>query len=187
MSQEGTADYYEVLQVSASAELETIDRVFRILAQRYHPDNQETGDEGRFRELLAAYTVLRDPESRAGYDVAREQRRQDRMRLASAAAPAENDFETEQAARLHVLEALYTKRRLDPDDPGIYSTDLEELTGRPREHLAFTVWFLVQKKFLTRDDQSRLLLTAEGAEYLEHNYRAARPQQRRLRAAGDGK
>ena len=40
----GEMDYYEILQVSDSAEPETINRVYRIFAQRYHPDNQETGN-----------------------------------------------------------------------------------------------------------------------------------------------
>ena len=37
-----------------------------------------TGDEDRFRSLLEAYTVLRDPEQRARYDVLHQQRRKDR-------------------------------------------------------------------------------------------------------------
>jgi curved DNA-binding protein CbpA len=37
-------DYYEILQVSPLADSETIERVFRHLAKRYHPDNQESGD-----------------------------------------------------------------------------------------------------------------------------------------------
>ena len=60
-------DYYELLQVSASAELETIHRVYRLLAQRYHPDNQETGNPPRFREISEAYRVLSDPEERARF------------------------------------------------------------------------------------------------------------------------
>jgi len=42
-------DFYERLQISASAEPETIHRVYRMLAQRFHPDNLESGDESRFR------------------------------------------------------------------------------------------------------------------------------------------
>ena len=38
-------DYYELLQVSATAEPETIHRVYRLLAQRYHPDNQQSGSD----------------------------------------------------------------------------------------------------------------------------------------------
>ena len=86
MSEEKTVDYYEVLQVSASAEPETINRVYRLLAQRFHPDNQQTGDESRFRTILEAYTVLSDPEKRARYDVVHQQQRQDRWRLVATGA-----------------------------------------------------------------------------------------------------
>ena len=181
MSEERTVDYYEVLQVSASAEPETINRVYRLLAQRFHPDNQQTGDESRFRTILEAYTVLSDPEKRARYDVVHQQQRQDRWRLVATGAQVENDFEMEQVVRLTVLEALYTKRRLESTNPGIFWREFEGLTGMPREHLEFTVWFLQQKKFVTVDDKSRLLLTVEGAEYLEQSYRA-NLQQKLLRA-----
>ena len=181
---ETTEDYYEVLQVSANADAETIDRVYRLLAQRYHPDNQQTGDEGRFRTLSEAYTVLKDPEKRARYDVLYHQHRQDRWRLVSSGAQSENDFEMEQVFRLTVLEALYTQRRLEPEKPGIFWGEFEKLTGRPREHLEFTIWYLVQKKFVERGDNSRVTLTVEGAEFLEQSYRA-NLQQKRLQAAND--
>ncbi len=184
MADERAVDYYEVLQVSTSAEPETINRVYRLLAQRFHPDNQETGNEGKFRVIHEAYTVLSDPEKRARYDVAYEQQRHDRWRLVSAGANAENDFEMEQIVRLTVLEALYTKRRVEPRDPGIFALDLEQLIGRPREHLEFTTWFLVQKKLVTRDDNSRLVITADGAEYLEQNYRS-NLQRKRLAASNE--
>ena len=164
-----------------SAEPETVHRVYRMLAQRFHPDNQQTGNESRFRTILEAYTVLSDPEKRARYDVMHQQRRQDRWRLVASGAQVENDFEMEQVVRLTVLEALYTQRRLEPTNPGIFWRDFEALIGRPREHLEFTVWFLQQKKFVTVDDKSRLLLTVEGAEYLEQSYRA-NLQQKLLRA-----
>lgn len=163
-------DYYEVLQVSASAELETIHRVYRLLAQRFHPDNRETGNPARFRQISEAYNVLSNPEERARYDVLNQQHRQDRWRLVSTGGQADNDFDMEQRVRLTVLEVLYTKRRMEPREPAIFSLDLEEMIGRPREHLEFTIWFLLQKKMVQRDDNSRLIITAEGVEYLEANY-----------------
>ena len=55
MSQEQTRDYYEDLQVSSSAEPETIHREYaRLLAQQFHPDNGETGNESRFRAIAEA-------------------------------------------------------------------------------------------------------------------------------------
>src|SRR6266545_5799535 len=163
-------DYYELLQVSASAELETIHRVYRLLAQRYHPDNQETGNPSRFREISEAYRVLSDPEERARYDVQHQQHKHDRWRLVSTGADAENDFDLEQMVRMTVLEVLYTKRRMEPREPAIFALDLEEMTGRPREHLEFTIWYLGQKKFVTRDDQSRLTITADGVDYVEQHH-----------------
>ena len=167
-----TQDYYEVLQVSSSAELETIHRVYRLLAQRFHPDNRETGNSARFRLVSDAYSVLSNPEERARYDILHQQQKQDRWRLVSTGGDSENDFEMEQRVRLTVLEVLYTKRRMEPREPAVFSLDLEGMIGRPREHLEFTVWYLGQKKFVTRDDNSRLIITAEGVEHLEANYRA---------------
>jgi curved DNA-binding protein CbpA len=177
---QSTMDYYEVLQVSPSADPETIHRVYRFLAQRFHPDNAQTGSDARFREIHEAYTVLSDPERRARYDITYQQHRKERWRLVSAGAQSENDFELEQSMRLMLLEALYTKRRLEPDEPAIFAGDLESLLGRAREQLVFTIWYLQQKKFVTRDDNSRLLITADGVEFLEHNYR--RSTQLRLHA-----
>ena len=64
MDQNQQVDYYEVLQVSSNADAELIQRVFRLLARRYHPDNQRTGNATLFRRLHEAYTVLSDPEKR---------------------------------------------------------------------------------------------------------------------------
>jgi curved DNA-binding protein CbpA len=181
MKDEGPVDYYEVLQISPGAEPDTINRIYRMLAQRFHPDNQQTGNEERFRGIVEAYTVLSDPEKRAKYDVTHLQRKQDRWRLVTSGEHVENDFEMEHVIRLTVLEVLYTKRRADPMNTGIFWGELEGLIGRPREHLEFTMWFLQQKKFVILDDKARVHLTVEGAEYLEHAYRN-NLQQKRLPA-----
>jgi curved DNA-binding protein CbpA len=175
-------DYYEVLQVSANAEPDTIHRIYRLLAQRFHPDNRETGDSSRFRTIQEAYDALSDPARRAKYDVLHHQRQQDRLRIVSTGAKAEEDFELEQINRLTVLEALQAKRRVEPNTSGMPVTELEQLTGRPREHLEFTIWYLVQKKFAQRDDSARLLITADGVDFLEQNYRA-NVRRRRLQAS----
>src|SRR5262245_45348994 len=169
MHTDPTVDYYEVLQVSSNAEPETIHRIYRLLAQRLHPDNRETGNEARFRLLSEAYQVLSDPERRARYDIGHQEQRRQRWRLVSNGSEVENDFGAERLLRLTVLEILYTRRRLEPHEPGIFILDLEKMTGRPREHLEFTVWYLTQKKLVQRADNSLLVITAEGAEYLEQN------------------
>lgn len=169
MPQELASDYYEVMQISPNAELDTIQRVYRLLAQRFHPDNQVTGDAERFRLLTEAYQVLSDAEKRVSYDLNRPQRLEERSRLLSEAVRAATDVEAEQLLRLTVLELLYARRRTEPRTPGIFYADLESLVGQPREHIEFGLWYLSQKKYIDRTDGSQLMITADGVDYLESN------------------
>jgi len=70
-------DCYEVMQLSPNADSDTISRLYRLLASRYHPDNLETGNSEMFLRLSEAYQILSDPAKRASYDL----RRTDRIRL----------------------------------------------------------------------------------------------------------
>ena len=183
MSDTETPDYYESLQISPNADADTIQRVFRLLAQRFHPDNQETGNAARFRELHDAYLVLNDPEKRAQYDIHHQSVRQERGRFA-AGGPADTDFDMEQQMRCILLEILYTRRRTEPENPSLSTYDLSQLMGQPREHLDFTIWYLSQKKFITRDDQSKITITADGVDHLEQHH--ATNTRRRLQAVRQG-
>ena len=55
--------------IARDASQDVIKRAYRRLARKYHPDVSSTSDaEDRFKELVEAYEVLRDPEKRALYD-----------------------------------------------------------------------------------------------------------------------
>ena len=166
MAEDIPVDYYEVLQVSVNAEPETI-IASRSLAQRYHPTTPTpatTPGSGRLPKRIACSAI----EERArDCDAQHERQQQERWRLVKAGATADNDVDIEQQLRLTVLEVLFTKRRVEPDQPGLFHLELEKLTGRPREHLEFTIWYLVQKKLVQRTDNLLLAITAEGIDYLE--------------------
>lgn len=59
-------DYYEVLGIPKSANLDDIKKAYRKLAMQYHPDRG--GDQEKFKEVSEAYEALSDPQKRANYD-----------------------------------------------------------------------------------------------------------------------
>ena len=178
MSVANQPDYYELLQISQNAEPETIHRVYRMLAQRYHPDNQHTGNDTLFRQLVDAYAVLADPERRAKYDVLYNEIKKTRWQPISSPDRISGPIEIEQMVRLTVLEVLYHRRRADPSHAGVFVLDLEGITGHAREHLEFTVWYLSRKNLVVKEDGSKLSITAEGIDYVESRYLESGPRPR---------
>jgi curved DNA-binding protein len=62
-------DFYEVLGVSRDADQSEIQRAYRKVARKLHPDvNKDPGAEEGFKELSEAYDVLSDPDQRKRYD-----------------------------------------------------------------------------------------------------------------------
>ncbi|HMV10342.1 MAG TPA: DnaJ domain-containing protein [Cyclobacteriaceae bacterium] len=62
-------DYYAILRVSRSADIQTIKRSYRLLVQRYHPDvNPDPQAAELIREINEAYDVLSDSVKKSEYD-----------------------------------------------------------------------------------------------------------------------
>ena len=166
--QETFVDYYEVLQISRNAEPETIQRVYRMLATKLHPDNLHTGDLDAFIALNEAYEILSNPESRAAYDARHDARRSEPLEVFET-----SDFavgvDGEANRRLGILCLLYGRRRTDVDYPGLSLLDLEAMMATPREHLLFAAWYLREKQHVRLDDRSNLMITADGVDYVEKN------------------
>jgi DnaJ domain len=84
--------YYEILEVDSNASTEEIERAFRVLARRVHPD-LNAGDPGRagarMKQLNEIRDTLTDPLLRAGYD--ERLRLEDRGRQEATTAPASQD------------------------------------------------------------------------------------------------
>lgn len=156
-------DYYEFLEMSPNANSETVERIFRYFAMRYHPDNQQTGNEARFSEIVEAHNVLRDPVKRAQYDIAYQEHSGLRLKLAEEASDAKG-VERDAVVQAKLLSLLYVKRRQDVTNPGIGDVELERLSGCPREHLEFHLWYMKAKGWISRIENGTIAITVEGVD-----------------------
>ncbi len=159
-------DLYEVLQVNPSADQDTIHRVYRILAQRYHPDNPETGNQSAFQAVLNAHQVLSDPEKRAGYDVRYNASKSLRWEIFDKPSDAEG-VEIQKRMRAGILAALYELRSQEPESAGMNVRELEDLLGCPREHLEFPLWYLRRKGLVAAVENGKLEITIDGCDAAE--------------------
>jgi len=159
-------DLYEILRLSPSADSERIEKVYKTLAKRLHPDNQTTGDAEAFLRVADAYRILSDPAKRARYDTEREQAKATpRFQLRSREFFA--GLRGEQNRRLATLCLLYRKKISDFEYSGLSLLDFEELTGCTREELGFALWYLCEKGFAKTGEGSQYHITAAGVDYAE--------------------
>jgi curved DNA-binding protein CbpA len=179
----GAPNFYEILQISPRADLETIHRVYRIMAARFHPDNPVSGDHEMFLKLCEAYEVLSRPERRDLYDRALRLRQTEPIPLFGARIFVDG-LDGEMNRRFGILALLYQRRRTNQGNLGISTLELETRMALPREHLEFTLWYLRSKSLVQiLEENSDYAVTAAGVDYVEANS-ARNPILRELLTAG---
>lgn len=72
---------YEILEVNENASMETINKIYKIQAKKYHPDLQtneadKVKAEEKMKQINDAYSVLSDEQKRKEYDQKLEQERE---------------------------------------------------------------------------------------------------------------
>lgn len=161
-------DFYEILQISPNASADTVDRVFRHLAQRYHPDNQKTGDSYQFHKVIEAHDTLKNAEKRAQYDLIHQQVRESQWGLAKEVI-GEDGFDSDEKVQERILSLLYVKCRQNVHNPGIGNLELENLLNCTHGQLEFHYWYLKEKGFIYRTDSGLLALTVTGVDQFNAN------------------
>ena len=155
MTETEVPDYYEFLEISPNATQETIHRVYRYLAARYHPDSAVTGDMDKFAQLTSAYSVLSDPERRAEYNAERALCQPTVTNPMSSTIDFMDQVEGDLNRRLAVLAILYYRRRMYPNEPEVPLAEIERRMGFPRDYLDFTTWYLRKKGLRHQGGQRR--------------------------------
>ena len=65
-------DYYDILQINRNASPEIIEKAYKTLAKKYHPDVQTEENKKQSEEILKeineAYETLSVPEKKQSYD-----------------------------------------------------------------------------------------------------------------------
>ena len=66
-------NYYDILEVSKNASPEIIEKAYKTLVKKYHPDLQQDENKNKYEEKIKkineAYDILSDPEKRKKYDL----------------------------------------------------------------------------------------------------------------------
>ena len=178
-------DYYELLQISPNAESETIQRVYKMLAARYHPDNPETGDVAKFVLLNEAHRVLSERQLRDEYDLQYQVRFAEPIEVFEMKEFAAG-IDGEANRRMGILCLLYNRRRANPDDPGLSLLEFESMMSFPREHLMFTMWYLKERNYVRQDEASDYVITGDGVDYVESHLPSHNLLYKLLKAAESG-
>ena len=167
-------DFYEIMEVSPNANSETIERIFRYLGQRFHPDNSETGHEERFRVLLEAYSTLREPQQRAAYDAQYRHHQESKAQVVSGSASVSDDS----VDRHRLLSLFYGQRRRNMQQPGVGISTLEQIMGCPGEVLQFHLWYFREKQWIKREESGLFAITADGIDRIESSGQRITPKDR---------
>ena len=160
-------DHYETLQLSPNADAETLDRVYRILVRRYHPDNQETGDSTKFDRIVKAHKVLSDPEARAAYDVVYKENRASVLKIFEESSNPES-YDGDKRTFEGILSLLYIARRRDAGRGGMGIVQLERMLACPAKHLEFHLWYLREKGWVERLENGTMAITVDGVDRIHH-------------------
>jgi curved DNA-binding protein CbpA len=158
-------DYYDLMQISPNSDEDTIQRIFRHLAKKWHPDRQQ-GDPERFKLLVEAHKTLTNPERRAAYDLRYQRFWETKWNIAADASDGRS-FADDSEVREGLLSLYYVQRRSKMDDPGLGEMEVARLMRIPIQLVDFHIWYLKEKEWIQRLENGQFAITALGVDQVE--------------------
>ena len=161
MHNEPSQNHYEVLQVSQNASHEVIEKMFRFLATKHHPD--AGGDKQTFNDIVGAFEVLRDENARNQYDLELKNGAHEVARLRENSMQAGPDA----AIRHELLCLFYARRRDQNSSPALGAMSIEKTLGLHEDVLNFHLWYFKEKNWVKRCEDGGYAITAEGVDQID--------------------
>jgi len=158
-------DYYDLMQISPNADVETIQHVFRHLAKKWHPDYRN-GDPEQFKLLVEAHKTLTNTERRAAYDLRYQRFWENKWNLAAEASDGRSIVDDSEV-REGLLSLYYVQRRSKMNDPGLGEMEVARLMRIPVHLIEFHIWYLKEKGWIQRLENGQFALTARGVDEVE--------------------
>ena len=158
-------DYYDLMQISPNADLNTIRQMFRHLAKRWHPDHKN-GNTERFKLLIEAHKTLTNPERRAAYDLRYQRFWEAKWNIAADASDSRL-YVDDNEVREGLLSLYYVQRRSKIDDPGLGEMEVARLMRIPIQLIEFHIWYLKEKGWIQRLENGQFAITALGVDQAE--------------------
>jgi hypothetical protein len=150
-------DHHALLRAGVAGDAQGLDRLYRALAFRYHPDNLESGNVEIFLMIKEAYRIL-SPSKQYQEDV-------------EIAKPLKTSGLQAELRRLkdksHDVLGLLCQRRIsDYRNVFVSPGDLESLTGMEADEVGFILWYLLEKDAVTLSESS-YAISAVGIDILD--------------------
>lgn len=114
---------YEILEVSEKASKEIIEKAYRVLAKKYHPDLNPTEEkqnaEIKMKQINEAYEILSNPQKRTEYDLTLKKQRKDEINK-------KNNEEYVEKAKANYQE-IYEKEEQIINNQREYNENMEKI------------------------------------------------------------
>lgn len=153
-------DYHELLRVGMDGEIDhsRLDRLYRSLAARYHPDKGESGNSETFLRIAQAYQILSASEIQAESGVTKP----------AQGFEWQGTLRTLKDKKAVVLGLLCDRRISDYRNAAVSERELESLTGLTSNEVGFILWYLRDKGAVTLiGHSSDYAISSAGIDILE--------------------
>jgi DnaJ-class molecular chaperone len=125
-----TRNHYVVLGVPRGESRAGIRAAFRDLVKRHHPDRSRAEDANRFREVVEAYRVLEDPETRRAYDEDLRRQEQDETVRIRRRRPVAGGWVEPEPLVSQPLDVFGAPEEVRPSLDALFERMLRNFTGR---------------------------------------------------------